>query len=227
MPRGTGRPDNRDEREARASSRSDRSDATRSKQADLQSFGATPLGSEPDAASIDALSRAIDQHTGRTTGVGGFMNDLFGMKNTVQRNPRTGQWDVHVAKEISPFGMVASAIGGPAVGAAVAALDLLGVDDPLSFEVNLGFVSETQPPKTKNDQRSEREFASPDLSERGKRMANKIEEDSAIDKVVKDLLESQDMKFFEMPKFALLPGNFDEEQKKKQSSVAKVLETEL
>ena len=215
MPKGTGRPDTRPEREARERDRAERDrsrqKATRSKQADLQSFGATPTSAEPSPAEARALSDAIDK-LGRDDN---FMSDAFGIRQEIAINPKTGQYDVKAYKEVSPIGTAlgigAALFGGPLASVAVqGGLNTIGFEDPLGFEIDLGFGGVDAQTSTRN---AEKDRSDEKVKQAETQVATatgqQSKAESAIDLAVKDLLEGEKrFTFFDMPTFKLLDPQF-------------------
>ena len=205
---------NRDDRQGREQAA--RSTATKSKQADLQSFGATPPGSQPSRQEAQDLGRAIDDLNSRQSGVGGFVNNMFGLRNEVAVNPSSGQWDVKSYKSFNPtenvIGMAANAFLGPLGGAAVSGvLSAIGFEDPLGFEIDLGF-GDAKGNGRKSDPEKDR-HDKVNLAAKTQSPAESVGQQSpgqsAIDKAVEELL-SGDKKytFFDMPQFKLLDPDF-------------------
>lgn len=205
---------NRDDR--RSKEKAARSKATKSKQADLQSFGATPTSAEPSPQEAQALGKAIDQLNDNRSGFGGFVSDLFGIRQEVALNPKTTQWDVKSYKEFNPIetmiGVAASQLAGPFASPVVdGVLSAIGFEDPLGFEVDLGFASDKPATSGRDPEkdRADRISRAAETSTPAAAAGEISEKENAIDLAVKDLMEGdKKFTFFDMPQFKLLDPNF-------------------
>lgn len=72
----------------------------------------------------------------------GFIAKFLGLSETTEYNPATGNFDDRLSKTVSPLAIASGTFGGP-LGLLASAF--IGDEDPLAFDIDLGFGSDRKP----------------------------------------------------------------------------------
>jgi len=174
------------------------------------------------SGSDNRLFSSIERAVRRSMGLDdpGIMDRIIGTNSELVLNDK-GDLDVRLSKTVNPSGLLISALAGPAGIIAQGLISAGVINDPLSFNLDLGLASQQKAPGAPGEQVTEQRDQ-PEQKQERQQIAQegkagvpfKSDIKNRADELLKQLLaQQQDFDFFAMPNFDLVSSTFAENLK--------------